>query len=156
MSDVSITKYVVLGVGIEFLLAPSSSSHEQAVLRCELPGGTIVPLHRHQDMEIFYLLSGSMEFYTDVNGWKTLRAGEVMVIESNVKHALRNLSDETAVSVTVVHASLYHFFWELKLASDSPIPTPEESFKKLVEAVERYGYWLGSPDENTAIGLRLA
>ena len=155
MDSVSSDKYFVLGVYIEFLLAPDDASKQQAVLRCEMPGGTVVPLHSHQDMELFYLLSGSMEVYQEGQGWKLVRAGEVIAVAGNVKHALRNSSTEGAVSIAITDAQLYHFFRELSVVAGQPIPGPVEQIQKLVGTAARYEYWLGSPEENAEIGVVL-
>jgi quercetin dioxygenase-like cupin family protein len=147
--------YFVLGVYIEFLLAPNPASKQQSVLRCEMPGGTVVPLHSHQDMEIFYLLSGAMEVYQEGQGWKPVRTGEVIAVEGNVKHALRNNLSESAVSIAITDAQLYYFFRELGVRAGQPIPNSTEQIQKLLGTAERYEYWLGSPQENAQIGLSL-
>lgn len=155
MDSVSNDTYFVLGVYIEFLLAPSQASKQQAVLRCEMPAGTVVPLHSHQDVEIFYLLSGSMEVYQEGQGWKLVRSGEVIAVAGNVKHALRNSSSESVISVAITDEQLYHFFLELGVQAGQSVPAPVEQMQKLMGAAARYEYWLGSPEDNAQIGLSL-
>ena len=34
--------------------------------------------------------------------------------------------------------------------------SPEAHIQRLVQIFERYGYWLGSPEENAEVGIELA
>jgi hypothetical protein len=58
----------------------------------------------------------------------------------------------------VTTSKLYSFFQEVSHPVDrdraAAPPTPEE-IQKLFETAARYGYWMGSREENTAIGLTL-
>jgi hypothetical protein len=51
---------------------------------------------------------------------------------------------------------LYEFFHEVTKPFDpgrsATPPTPKE-IQELLRATEGYGYWMGSPEENAAIGL---
>jgi hypothetical protein len=60
--------------------------------------------------------------------------------------------------VLVTTSKLCSFFEEVTKPVDrdraATPPTPEE-IQKLFETAARYGYWMGSPEENAAIGLSL-
>lgn len=84
--------------------------------------------------------------------------GEIVSISSNTKHALRNSSTVPATMILVTTSKLYSFFQEVSKPFDQDRketrPTSEE-FQKLFETATRYGYGMGSREENAAIGLIL-
>jgi hypothetical protein len=83
-------------------------------------------------------------------------AGEVVSIPGNVRHALRNTSPSPITSITVSKQELYSFFRELAQPFDPnkpPVPPTPEEMQELFQFAAKYEYWLGSPDENAAIGI---
>jgi len=64
--------------------------------RWELKAGSAVPLHRHVNEQITWIVSGRAEV---LSGGQTqeLRAGEIMVFAPNVEHAFNILEDTVAV-----------------------------------------------------------
>jgi hypothetical protein len=53
---------------------------------------------------------------------------------------------------------LYEFFHEVTKPVDpdqSATPPTPEKIQKVFDTAARYGYWMGSPEENAAIGLNL-
>jgi uncharacterized cupin superfamily protein len=126
-----------------------------------IPPEVAVPLHSHSDVELFYVLEGSLEAFQFGNGnhgWVSFGPGEIVSISGNTKHALRNSSLLPATTIVVTTSKLYSFFQEVSKPVDRDRrvtrPTPEE-IEKLFETAARYGYWMGSPEENAAIGLIL-
>lgn len=150
--------FIVLGVKMQFLVTPYATSSNVAMTHSELHPGLIIPLHSHAESEIFYVLSGSIEAYEEKEGWRTFNARQAIAITGNVKHALRNVADESALLIAVTGKDLYHFFLELAIPPEaaSPIapPTPEQ-MQQLFAVAAKYGYWLGSPQDNAAIGINL-
>lgn len=74
------------------------------------------------------------------------------------KHALRNSSTRPTTMVVVTTSKLYEFFQEVAKPFDpnqSAIPPTPEEIQKLLGPAARYGYWMGSPQENAAIGLKI-
>jgi quercetin dioxygenase-like cupin family protein len=150
--------FIVLGVLMQFLVKPDTTSGKAALLHSELPPGTTIPLHSHADSEIFYLLSGSLEAYEDKAGWKTFEAGEAIAVSGGVKHALRNLSNESTFAIALTGEELYKFFVELAVPLDRtspPAPPTPEQLQRVFAVAAKYGYWLGSPADNAAIGVNL-
>jgi quercetin dioxygenase-like cupin family protein len=149
------------GTLFEFLASPDQTGSEICLIRGTIPPGGAVPLHSHSDVELFYVLEGSLEAFQFGNGrhgWVSFGPGDVVSISGNVKHALRNSSTVPATLLVVTTSQLYSFFHEVSKPSDrarkvNP-PSPEE-LKKVFETAARYGYWMGSPEENAAIGLIL-
>lgn len=118
-----------------------------------------MPLHSHADVELFYILEGSVEAYqATASRWTTVEAGHTVTMQGNTKHALRNTSALPATAVVVTTLKLYEFFREVSKPFDpsqSPTPPSPDELQEFIRTVERYGYWMGPPEENAAIGLSL-
>jgi quercetin dioxygenase-like cupin family protein len=63
--------------------------------------GEVVPQHSHDNEQISYILSGALHFRFGANGEQEIivRAGEVLVIPSNVRHGAVALEDTLDVDV---------------------------------------------------------
>ena len=149
--------FIVLGVLLQFLSTPEQINDQIGVMRGTVPSGVVIPLHRHADPEIFYVLNGSLEVF-QAESWQTVTAGEVVSIPGNVRHALRNTSPSPITLITVSKHELYSFFRELARPFDPnrpPAPPTPEEMQQLFSAAQKYEYWLASPDENAAIGISL-
>ena len=147
------------GTLFEFLASPAEAGAEICLIRGTVPPGVAVPLHSHPDVEIFYVLEGSAECFQSTDGtsrWTTVGAGDVVAIAGNIKHAWRNNSRLPATMVIVTTSKLYEFFLEVTKPFDpdqlATPPTPDE-IQGLFRTAARYGYWMGSAEENAAIGL---
>jgi hypothetical protein len=113
-----------------------------------------VPLHSHPEPESFIAVPGEAEglLHSDgAIGWIAIRPGEILHLPSGVKHAWRNRSQEPAVSLAVTEESLAAFCREVGTPAGTP-PAPD-SAERFVEASLRRGHWLGTPEENAAVGL---
>ena len=66
-----------------------------------LQKGAIVPKHSHENEQITYILEGALRFRLGENGEREIdvRAGEVLVIPSNVPHEATALEDTLDVDV---------------------------------------------------------
>src|SRR3954462_628532 len=66
-----------------------------------LKKGCVVPQHSHDNEQLTYILDGALKFWIGENGEEelTVRAGEVLVIPSNVKHKAEALEDTLDVDV---------------------------------------------------------
>ncbi len=68
------------------------SGERSMLARLVLRKGSIVPLHSHENEQITYILEGTLKFI--VQGEEIIvRAGEVLVIPSNVPHSAEALED---------------------------------------------------------------
>jgi quercetin dioxygenase-like cupin family protein len=150
----------IFGVQLEFLIAPEQTSGEISLYRGTIPPNVVVPLHSHPEPEVLYVLEGGLEVYHESGpqqGWSIFSAGKVVAIPGDVKHALRNTSSTPATTVLIAQDGLYGFFREiakpLKGRRTAP-PSPEE-MQNLFVAAAKYSYWMGSPEENAAIGINL-
>ncbi len=63
--------------------------------------GDDVPRHSHENEQITYILSGALHFWLGANGEQevTVRAGEVLVIPSDLPHRALALEDTLDVDV---------------------------------------------------------
>ena len=66
-----------------------------------LKKGCLVPLHQHENEQLTYILEGALEFTlgADRSRKQVVRAGEVLVIPSNVPHEAVALEDTLDVDV---------------------------------------------------------
>jgi quercetin dioxygenase-like cupin family protein len=66
-----------------------------------LKKGSIVPKHAHDNEQLTYILEGALKFWIGEDGAQELvvRAGEVLVIPSNVPHKAEALEDTLDVDV---------------------------------------------------------
>lgn len=66
-----------------------------------LKKGCIVPQHSHDNEQLTYILEGALHFWIGNDGEEevTVKAGEVLVIPSNVKHKAEALEDTLDVDV---------------------------------------------------------
>ena len=150
----------IFGVRLQFLIAPEQSSGKISLYRGTLPPGIVVPLHSHPEPEVLYVLEGNLEVYQETAaqpGWAIARAENVVAIPAGIKHALRNTSSSPATTVLVTQDRLYAFFREIAKPVDGQpgtSPSPEE-LQQLFIVAAKYGYWMGSPEENAAIGINV-
>ena len=66
-----------------------------------LKQGCIVPFHSHDNEQISYILEGALRFWIGEHGEQELvvRAGEVLVIPSQVRHKAEALADTVDVDI---------------------------------------------------------
>lgn len=150
------------GVIVQFLVAPEEIQDAICLIRGTMPPGIIVPLHSHPEPEVICVLEGSLEVFRanqgNGHGWTTASAGEVVAIPGDVRHALRNTSSRPAITALVTKSDLYKFFREVAKPVDPnrrPAPPTPDVVRELFAVSARYGFWMGSPEENAAIGLEL-
>ena len=144
-------------------IEPLSPSTEDAycVLKGTIPPGGGVPLHSHADSESFYVLSGEVEVLVQTTGgleWQKLRPGDFIHIPVGAKHAWRNRSSKPMSALITCTAKLGCALQEMgQLMSEGGTRIlSQERIQRLVEISERYGYWLGSREENATVGIELA
>lgn len=66
-----------------------------------LKKGCVVPQHSHENEQLTYVLDGALHFWIGEDGSEevTIRAGEVLVIPSNVLHKAEALEDTLDVDI---------------------------------------------------------
>ena len=120
--------------------------------------GVVVPLHSHDDAEDFFILAGTQQVLTKSDQglqWIDVNAGDYVHIPAGVPHAHRNVSDEPAVELVVTTARLGRFFQEVARSDTGQPPTSAE-LAAFVAVATRYGYDLGTAEQNAAVGIALS
>jgi quercetin dioxygenase-like cupin family protein len=149
----------VLGPTIEFLTLPEDGDINYCVMIGTIPPGGSVPLHSHADTESFYLLSGSLRaLYQqgDRLEWRDLKPGDFVHVSSNAKHAWQNASTQPTVQLITTTPKLGRFFREIGRAVSAHLPAKPpttDDLDRLIRIAAKYEYWLGSPEENAAVGI---
>ncbi|MEC0270508.1 cupin domain-containing protein [Paenibacillus anseongense] len=145
----------VMGPRIQ-LVTDLIENKDYSLMKAEVPAGVIVPVHSHDDRETFVVLTGELEAFTE-DSWKTVKAGETVDIPGDVKHAWRNSSNETVTLLVVSTVKMGEFFNEIGRPVDTVPPGPPslEVLQHFVEVAITYGYWLGTPEDNALIGIKL-
>ena len=77
------------------------AGEKSMLARLILRAGCVVPLHSHENEQITYILEGALHFWLGADGGReiTVRAGEVLVIPSNLPHRALALEDTLDVDV---------------------------------------------------------
>jgi quercetin dioxygenase-like cupin family protein len=144
----------VLGPRIRFLTALSDDDDQYCLMRGTVPAGVVVPLHSHAERETFYVLAGEIEGLQE-NRWITLGVGDAFDVPGGLKHGWRNLSGASASMLVVVPMRLARFFRDIgrPVATIEPGAPKPADLQRLIEISHAYGYWLGSPADNAAVGI---
>ena len=149
----------ILGPTVEFLTSPAAAHGDFCVMRGTIPPGVAVPLHSHDATEVFFVLSGTKQVLTLGSGpaeWVDVRAGDYVHVPRGTRHAHRNVSDEPLIELVITTARLGNWFEEVGTpATSAPRPPAADDLERFLAASNRYGYWLGSPEDNAAVGLHM-
>jgi quercetin dioxygenase-like cupin family protein len=144
----------VLGPRIQFLTALSDNDDDYCLIRGTVPDGVVVPVHSHAERETFYVMGGKVQALWE-DCWTTLGPGDVFDVPGTIEHAWRNISGGSVSLLFVVPMRLGRFFREIgrPLAAVEPGAPKPDDLQRFVEIADAYGYWLGSPADNDAVGI---
>ena len=140
----------VFGHTIELISDPDDPGADFCVMRAVMPPGAVVPLHSHDHHEDILILAGTEQvFVEDAHGlqWREVQAGDYVHIPAGIMHAHRTISDEPAVDLVISTAKLGRFFRELA--------RPDVGPRERIALSTKYGYILGTPEQNAAVGIEL-
>ena len=148
----------VFGPLQQFLVSPAETSGAFGIMRAIVPPSIAIPLHSHADPEVFFVLEGLLEVlrWGEVSQWLTAQVGDVICVPGGIKHAIRNNSTAPTIILLATTPNIYEFFRELGKPYNprGPAgPPTEEDMRRLLDLAAKYRYWIGSPQENAAIGL---
>jgi quercetin dioxygenase-like cupin family protein len=153
--------FEVLEASIEFLVGPQPSDEAPCILKGMIPSGVVVPMHSHDVIEIFFVLSGNIEVLVETGEkmkWIEASEGDLIEIPNNAKHAFRNRSQNPVLNLLFTTSKHGRYFQEIgrPLASGESVrpPAPDE-IRHLLKTAQRYGYWFASPEENASVGIAL-
>ena len=149
----------VFGPTVEFLTLPEEPDTDYCAMIGTIPPGVSVPLHSHPDPESFYVLSGSVRTLDqrgDTLQWRTVNPGEFAHIPGHAKHAWQNASSQPSIQLITTTRRLGGFFREIgrPVNAGSPgKPPTADDLQHLIRIAAKYEYWMGSPEENAALGI---
>jgi quercetin dioxygenase-like cupin family protein len=138
---------------------PHETDAQFCVMLAILPPGVTVPMHSHDDAEDFFILAGIHQVLTQgVRGleWRDARAAEYLRVAAGVPHAHRNVSTQPAIELIITTGKLGRLFLEVgRPITDSLLPPTPAEIARFVATARRYGYLLGTAEENAAVGITL-
>jgi quercetin dioxygenase-like cupin family protein len=148
----------ILGPKIQFLSVAEEVDSEQCLMLVSVPPGVCVPLHSHADPEFFFVTEGTLEMLNqnDDAGWVVVEKAAFVEIPPGARHAFRNVSALPASFLCATTEQMGRFFSTVGEAAalDKPPSAPtSERISRFIAASERFGYWIGSPEENAAAGV---
>jgi quercetin dioxygenase-like cupin family protein len=153
--------FEVLGASVAFLVGPQQGDEAPCILKGTIPSGVLIPLHSHDVIEIFFVLSGKIEVLVEAGGkmqWVGASAGDLIEIPSNAKHAFRNRSQNPVLNLLFTTSKHGRYFQEIgrPVASVESVrpPAPDE-IQHLLKTAQHYGYWFATPEENASVGINL-
>lgn len=153
--------FSISGPVLEFLVTPKQAAEQFTVIKGTMRHEVTVPLHSHPEVEWMFILEGTMQVWADSPEqpqWFNVAVGESVLIPSNARHALRNISGNSVSILLMTAARLGHFFEQVAAPlapGEQPMPPPPERIQKFLEVQQQYGYWSASPEENAAVGIQL-
>jgi quercetin dioxygenase-like cupin family protein len=116
--------------------------------------GTEPPPHVHaRDDEFFYILSGSIRFYTEGQVFE-VRAGESMFLPKGKPHAFLIQSDEVHNITVITPGGFFNAVnkmnepaQKMEIPSDDVLTYANMDLTKTMEVFEKYGVHILSPEE---------
>ena len=141
------------GVLLQFLASPEEVGDAICLIRGTMPPGVVVPLHRHKDPELLYVLEGTLEVYRSSEGsagWTVARVGDVVVVPGNVKHALRKVQLFRSPWPWSLNRSSTRFFVSLPsllIRIYNPHHQRPKRYRSSLQSPQSNGYWLASCEE---------
>lgn len=149
----------ILGPTVQFLTSPAAAHGDFCVMRGMIPPGVAVPLHSHDATEVFFVLSGTKQVLTLGSGpaeWVDVHAGDYVHVPRGTRHAHRNVSGEPLIELVITTARLGKWFEEAGTPGPAVRQPPTtDDLARFLAVSEKFGYWLGTPEENAAVGIRL-
>jgi quercetin dioxygenase-like cupin family protein len=149
----------VAGLTVEFLTGPQDAPGDFCVMRGTIPPGAVVPIHSHDSTETFLVISGTKQALVPGDHgleWKDVHPGDYVQIAGGQAHALRNVSAEPVIELIITNPRLGEWFSEAgRPVTGEPGPPTPDDLARLIAVSGKYGYRLGTPDENTAAGIQL-
>jgi quercetin dioxygenase-like cupin family protein len=146
----------IMGPRISFA-TPVSAEEGYCVILSVVPAGAVIPVHSHPDRETLYVIDGRLEGLLG-STWQTFGPHSVIDVPSGVPHAFRNGSGHEVTALLVTTMRMGRFFKEIGRPADSSAtltPPGPDQVAALVSAARRYGYHLGTDEDNAAVGIYL-
>ena len=146
----------MVGSRFELVARMGPSDADTVLFRTRMAPGKLVPMHNHADPECFYVLAGRLDVFLldDAPRWRTVEAGQSLLVANGIKHAVRNSGDLPADMVLATNNRFAAFLQQAgRLVSrDAPFAPPApEDIQRVLRASEAFGYWNASPAESAVL-----
>jgi quercetin dioxygenase-like cupin family protein len=146
----------VMGPLISFA-TPISSDDGYCVIVSVVPPGVVVPVHSHPDRETLYVIDGRLDGLLG-STWQIFDPRSVIDVPGGMPHAFRKGSGKDVISLLVTTMRMGRFFTEIGRPADGaavPVRPGPDQVAALVSVAKRYGYHLGTDEDNAAVGIYL-
>ncbi|MDQ8205038.1 cupin domain-containing protein [Pelagicoccus sp. SDUM812003] len=90
----------VLGVGVQVLLDERDTDGQGVVGLCVCEPGEGAPPHTHDQIELFYVIEGTVSFFDGVD-WLSASQGDAVKVPAGRVHGFRNDTEETVRFLTI-------------------------------------------------------
>jgi quercetin dioxygenase-like cupin family protein len=149
----------VLGASIQFVVGPQQDEDALCILKRTIPPGISVPMHSHDFVEVFFVVSGNFEVIIGDGKmrWIEVSAGDLIEVPNNVKHGFRNRSQHPVINLVFTTSKHGRYFQEIgrpAASRESIRPPTLNEIQRFVKTSALYGYWLATPEENALVGIR--
>lgn len=141
-------KLNIAGGEYRVLVAGTQTDGNYAIIEMSVPPGAGPVPHAHPDFEeIFFVMEGELNFYSE-NGGTMVKKGDTVVIpKGGMVHNFKNLAAQPAkLLCTVMPAGLDQFFTEAAAYMATPPDNPVAIKQHLQALSEKYGQQLYAPD----------
>lgn len=142
----------LLGMAVAQRIGGSQTREHFAIFEVSAPPGSSVPLHTHREAEVFYILSGDVEFGRQGrNGPETFTAsaGRFVLIPAGQIHSFRNTGASEARVLVIAEASMEVFFAEacdpVTREPQGARPPAESDIHRVLKIMEHHGQVLVGP-----------
>lgn len=133
----------VLGVTLEWQLRSQQTNGQYCVLLATVPPQCMVPPHQHVEHEAFFVLEGTAEFASLIDGslqWKPVSKGGMVNIPSDSVHGFRNVSKTDVTCLITAHPGIENFFVEAASPSQSSATPPTlQEIERVLAVARKHG-----------------
>lgn len=141
-------KLNIAGGAYRVLVPGKQTNDSYAIIEMSVPPGAGPVPHAHPDFEeIFFVLEGTLHFYTKEGSTLVQKGDTVVIPKGGSIHNFKNLADQPAkLLCTVIPAGLDQFFTEAATYLETK-PGNTAEMKQFLQALsEKYGQQLYPPD----------
>lgn len=157
VADAALEPLDLIGPEIRLVTPLPKEGEGYCLFEARVPPGVFVPIHAHDDRETFYIISGEIEGLLETR-WRRFVPGNVFDVPGGAKHAFRNVSTTDVLLLVITTIALGRFFQSVgrPLSEVPPGPPSPDTLQRFAQASLAEGHWLGSVDDNAAVGISLS
>ena len=131
----------VAGAHLTWKVKGEDSGYAFSICEQTIAPGESIPLHSHSSPEVFYVLTGEIDFFRIVHGkedWLRCETGSTVILPSNSLHALYNRFSEPC-RVLGISTQLHQTFFDEVASADRKEPFSALPFAKAMARVAEIG-----------------